>query len=500
MSTFEGLCRLNLPSFKFYSYSVAEGIQSQLFTEGAFLKSSKGMFLFGGAYGITFFDPNHANVNSIPPKVYLTDFKLFNKSVIPGDNSLLKKPIYETQEITLGPRQNNISIEFIALHYSNPAKNRYAFNLENYDDDWHEVENFQAAFYPNLPPGEYNFHVKAANNIGVWNNEGAQLKIIVKNPWWNTVWAYLLYGVILFTGVFGADRFFRHQVVVKERARAQVRELAQAKEIEKAYAKLQATQAQLIHSEKMASLGELTAGIAHEIQNPLNFVNNFSEVSEEMIQEIEAERGKTADVRDESLIDFNLRDVKENLLKIKVHGKRADAIVKGMLEHSRKHSGEKVQTNVNTLVNEFLRLSYHGMRAKDKAFVANFQTNLDQNLPKISLVPQDIGRVLLNIFNNAFDAVYDRARDGEEGYSPLVTVSTRLVEGKVSISVVDNGTGIPEHIKGKIFQPFFTTKAAGSGTGLGLSLSYDIVKAHGGSITADSAVGSGAEFTISLPV
>jgi signal transduction histidine kinase/ligand-binding sensor domain-containing protein len=500
MSTFEGLCRLDIPSLQFYSYSVDEGIQSQLFTEGAFLETSKGMFLFGGAYGITLFDPNQANENSLPPRVYLTDFKLFNKSVIPGENSILKKPIYETREITLGPKQNNISIEFIALHYANPAKNRYAFRLENYDDDWHEVVNFQAAFYPNLPPGEYNFHVKAANNIGVWDNEGAQLRIIVKNPWWNTVWAYLLYGVILFTGVFGADRFFRHQVVVKERARAQIRELAQAKEIEKAYTKLQATQAQLIHSEKMASLGELTAGIAHEIQNPLNFVNNFSEVSEEMIDEIERERGKVPETRDERLIDFNLKDVKENLVKIKEHGKRADSIVKGMLEHSRKHSGEKLPTNVNTLAEEFLRLSYHGMRAKDKAFVANFETDFDRNLPNITLVPQDIGRVLLNIFNNGFYAVYDRAKKGEEGYAPKVTVSTRMADGKVSISIADNGPGIPDHVKEKIFQPFFTTKPTGQGTGLGLSLSYDIIKAHGGSIKVNSVAGQGSEFIVEIPV
>jgi signal transduction histidine kinase/tetratricopeptide (TPR) repeat protein len=272
---------------------------------------------------------------------------------------------------------------------------------------------------------------------------------------------------------------------------------------------LQETQKQLIQSEKMASLGELTAGIAHEIQNPLNFVNNFSEVSKEMISEIQDERSKSQEARDEILINDNLKDIQENLTKIHHHGKRADSIVKGMLAHSRSSSGEKMPTDINTLADEFLRLSYHGIRAKDKSFNADFELDLDPNLPKVEVISQDIGRVLLNLINNSFYAVNERSRkdlpgfqnlEGLEHFKPLVTISTKNLGDRIEISVKDNGPGIPDAIKEKIFQPFFTTKPPGSGTGLGLSLSYDIVKAHGGELTVESKGGVGSEFSVTLPV
>ncbi|MBS1496296.1 MAG: GHKL domain-containing protein [Bacteroidetes bacterium] len=259
---------------------------------------------------------------------------------------------------------------------------------------------------------------------------------------------------------------------------------------------LKATQSQLIQSEKMASLGELTAGIAHEIQNPLNFVNNFSEVSNELIDEMkeELEKGNYDDAKE--IAD----DVKQNLEKINHHGKRADAIVKGMLQHSRSSSGQKEMTDINALCDEYLRLSYHGLRAKDKSFNAKFEMDFDDSLPKINVVPQDIGRVILNLINNAFYAVNERKKINESGYEPTIWVSTKRVNDKIEISVKDNGTGIPEKIKDKIFQPFFTTKPTGSGTGLGLSLSYDIVKAHGGEIKVESKENEGTEFKIVLPI
>ncbi|MBS1757673.1 MAG: GHKL domain-containing protein [Bacteroidetes bacterium] len=259
---------------------------------------------------------------------------------------------------------------------------------------------------------------------------------------------------------------------------------------------LKATQSQLIQSEKMASLGELTAGIAHEIQNPLNFVNNFSEVSNELIDEMkeELEKGNYDDAKE--IAD----DVKQNLEKINHHGKRADAIVKGMLQHSRSSSGQKKMTDINALCDEYLRLSYHGLRAKDKSFNAKFEMDFDDSLPKINVVPQDIGRVILNLINNAFYAVNERKKINESGYEPTIWVSTKRVNDKIEISVKDNGTGIPEKIKDKIFQPFFTTKPTGSGTGLGLSLSYDIVKAHGGEIKVESKENEGTEFKIVLPI
>ena len=267
--------------------------------------------------------------------------------------------------------------------------------------------------------------------------------------------------------------------------------------IEEAYDQLKDTQAQLIQSEKMASLGELTAGIAHEIQNPLNFVNNFSDVSKELLLEMkeELEAGNHKDAEEISV------DLITNLEKIRHHGDRAAAIVKGMLMHSRSDTGERVMTDLNALCDEYLRLAYHGLRAKDSTFNAGMKTDLDGDLPKIEIVPQEIGRVLLNLITNAFYAVHEKSKsNGESDYKPLVTTRTSLDKGTLTIAVIDNGPGIPEEIKDKIFHPFFTTKPTGEGTGLGLSLSYDIVKAHGGTIRVESDSGLGTTFTILLPM
>lgn len=269
-----------------------------------------------------------------------------------------------------------------------------------------------------------------------------------------------------------------------------------------AYRDLKSTQAQLIQSEKMASLGELTAGIAHEIQNPLNFVNNFSEVSEELIDELKEElaEGNAASVSE--IVNY----LKENISKINHHGKRADSIVKGMLQHSRKSEGIRESTDLNQLAEECLSLSFHGLRAKDNTFQSDFKTKLEPNLPTVQAIRQDLGRVLLNLINNAFYAVNEKAKGDKNGYRPSINISTNQVpsqngHGKlVQISVSDNGPGVPESIREKIFQPFFTTKPSGSGTGLGLSLSYDIIKAHGGEIKLESKVGEGSQFIIQLPV
>lgn len=260
------------------------------------------------------------------------------------------------------------------------------------------------------------------------------------------------------------------------------------------------TQAQLIQAEKMASLGELTAGIAHEIQNPLNFVNNFSEVSEEILEEIQEEIGKG---NYQEVADLT-KDLQANLSKITHHGKRAGSIVKGMLEHSRKSDGKKELVNLNNLVEECLKLSFHGLRAKDKSFSADFQTVFDPDLPQKELIAQDISRVLLNLFNNAFYAATEHNKSPESKSQAKVTVFTRQIQhpedkiASIEIAVHDNGPGVPDSIRDKIFQPFFTTKPTGKGTGLGLSLSYDIIKAHGGMIRVESEEGKGCTFIIRL--
>ena len=260
---------------------------------------------------------------------------------------------------------------------------------------------------------------------------------------------------------------------------------------------LKAAQSQLIQSEKMASLGELTAGIAHEIQNPLNFVNNFSDVNTELIDELsrEIETGNLKEVR------VLAKDIKENEQKINHHGKRADAIVKGMLQHSRSSSGVKEPTDINALCDEYLRLSYHGLRAKDKSFNATMKTDFDQTIGNINIIPQDIGRVILNLLTNAFYAVTERNKQGIVGYEPTVSITTKKSGNKVEIRVTDNGNGIPQKLLDKIFQPFFTTKPTGQGTGLGLSLSYDIVtKGHGGELKVETKEGEGSEFIVKMPI
>jgi signal transduction histidine kinase len=265
---------------------------------------------------------------------------------------------------------------------------------------------------------------------------------------------------------------------------------------EEALTELQATQKQLIQSEKMASLGELTAGIAHEIQNPLNFVNNFSEVSKELLDEMKEaiEKGDAEEAKE------IMNDVIQNLEKINHHGKRADGIVKGMLQHSRSSSNQKEPTNINALADEYLRLAYHGLRAKDKTFNATMKTDFDESIGNINIIPQDMGRVILNLITNAFYVVNEKSKQGIAGYEPTVEVSTKNEGDKILIAVKDNGGGIPQKVLDKIFQPFFTTKPTGQGTGLGLSLSYDIVKAHSGELRVETKEGEGSEFIIVLPV
>ena len=266
--------------------------------------------------------------------------------------------------------------------------------------------------------------------------------------------------------------------------------------LNKSLEELKAAQALLIQSEKMASLGELTAGIAHEIQNPLNFVNNFSEVSTELVEEMntEIEKGNTGEAK------LIAQDLKHNLEKINHHGKRAGDIVKGMLQHSRSSSGVKEPTDINALADEYLRLAYHGLRAKDKSFNVKLKTEFDESIGKINVVPQDIGRVILNLIMNAFYAVDEKKKQLAEGYEPTVSVGTRKNNDKIEVNVKDNGNGIPQKVLDKIFQPFFTTKPTGQGTGLGLSLSYDIIKAHGGELKVDTKGGELTEFLILLPL
>jgi signal transduction histidine kinase len=425
--------------------------------------------------------------------------------VPPGNRSPLRQSIEDTRELHLQYNQNNIAFSFSTTDYREPELMKYYSMLENYDNVWREPGVEKSSNYFNVPPGHYVYRVKAYNSDGV--RVETSITIIINPPWWRTWWAYSLYTLIALSIIFAIYRYQKQRIIRNERQKTQLKELAQAKEIEKAYHELSATQAQLIQSEKMASLGELTAGIAHEIQNPLNFVNNFSEVNKELLLELrdEIEKGNFDEVKTLAA------DVIDNQEKINYHGKRADAIVKGMLQHSRTNTGQKELTDINALADEYFRLTYHGLRAKDKSFNASMRTDFDPKLEKVSIIPQDIGRVFLNLFNNAFYAVTEKRKGllSPEGgnprpqkeYEPTVSVSTKKVNGKIEIRIRDNGNGIPSEILDKIFHPFFTTKPTGEGTGLGLSLSYDVIKAHGGELQAINLPGGeGAEFIILLPI
>jgi two-component system, NtrC family, sensor kinase len=325
-------------------------------------------------------------------------------------------------------------------------------------------------------------------NIDLDEQQRLQQIESAKTSYRNQLRTYVLIGgIIIF--IFVALLLWRNG---RQRKIANVILSKQKEELELTLGRLKSTQRQLVQSEKMASLGELTAGIAHEIQNPLNFVNNFSEVNRELITDLKLAAGK-GDIEEVKQLAL---DLESNEDKIIVHGKRAESIVKGMLAHSRTGSGQKEPTDINALVDEFLRLSYHGFRAKDKNFNVSLKTNYDLWLGKIDIVAQDFGRALLNVFNNAFYAVMEKCKNAPRNFEPTVSVSTHKLNNGVEIRIGDNGPGIPENIREKIFQPFFTTKPAGQGTGLGLSLTYDIVKADGGEILLDTKEGEGTEFII----
>ncbi|MDN3204102.1 ATP-binding protein [Algoriphagus sediminis] len=454
-----------------------------------------GVVWLGTDGGLLRLDPNSDYKTDHPLPLYFSGV-----STGEGPISTLKEGV----EIQF--KGNSIRFDFTAPFFIRENQIEYQTFLEGLDEEWSEWGETTYREFSNLPYGSYTFKARARNTFGTISNE-ISYSLEILPPWYATWWAFVLYFILFALIVYAVVKFQTARVLAREKEKNREKELAQAKEIEKAYEGLKATQAQLIQSEKMASLGELTAGIAHEIQNPLNFVNNFSELNQELIDELH-----------EALKKGNLEEVKElvasiqaNEAKIVQHGKRADSIVKGMLQHSRSSSGEKQPTNLNVLAEEYLKLSYHGLRAKDKSFTADYKTEFDPDLPKVPVVRQDIGRVLLNLINNAFYACAERKRcviSGEEemneSYKPKVSVQSRLVDlggiGGVEIYVKDNGGGIPKSIIEKIFQPFFTTKPTGSGTGLGLSLSYDIIKAHGGDLRVKSKEGEGTEMIIYLPI
>ncbi len=513
VSTVRGLSRIDPDNFSVKNYPINSILPGKSIVNSLDLKkASAGKLLLELSDGIAVFDPRNLDGNPYPPVVNIE--KIAYSDPTATDDTTFSQNRYGLNQFELPYNKNKITFNYVAIHFVSPQQNKYTYRLENYDKHWVQAGAQRSVTYNNLSPGTYTFRVKAANSDGVWNNKGDSFVIIIRPPWWQTWWAWMLWIILFVSAIYAfiayrSRKLLHDKKVLEHKVQLRTEEVMQQKEeiesqrdnLEKAFGELKATQTQLIQSEKMASLGELTAGIAHEIQNPLNFVNNFSEVNKEMLEELKAESKKPKAERDERLEVELINDLIENEEKINHHGKRADSIVKGMLEHSRSRSGQKEPTDINTMADEFIRLSYHGLRSKDKSFNAELVTNFDTGLPKISVVQQDIGRVMLNLFNNAFYAVNQKAKTVGKDYKPEVTVTTSKENNQVIIKVKDNGIGIPDAIKDKIMQPFFTTKPTGEGTGLGLSLTYDmVVKGHGGSIDVNSKEGEGSEFIIQLPV
>jgi len=457
----------------------------------AALVASSGEFAVATNSGLCLFKASDISPDSSKPILHITYLKNGN-GVISFRESM-------NNMLTFSHDQNDLEIDYVGVHYDRPSLNQYAYFLKGADGNWVSAGTGRVARYSHLLPGHYEFYLKSANASGIWSDPQKMIAFEIRPPWWQTWWAYALYVLVLLTTIWSFVRYRsiqlkRENILLEEKVNLRTSQLKQSMD------NLKATQSQLIQSEKMASLGELTSGIAHEIQNPLNFVNNFSEINKEMLEELKTERLKPNVERDEKLQDEIINSLINNEEKIVNHGKRADAIVKGMLQHSRTTTGQKALTNINALADEYLRMSYHAYKVKNRDFHIEMNCNFESNLQKITVIPQDIGRVLLNIYNNAFYEVSEKMKSATAGYEPNISVSTKKLNDKIVLTVMDNGNGIPQKIVDKIFQPFFTTKPTGQGTGLGLSLSYDIVKAHGGEIKVNTIEGEYTEFLIHLPI
>ena len=463
--------------------------------------ASDGKLYIVGIGGLVEINPDSLSSNTIPPLVAINQLKV--------DDSLF----FAKQPNIISPGSHRYIFDYSALSFVAPDKNQIYFRLVGQDKDWIHSTGDNRAIYTNLEPGNYRFEVKATNNDGVWSAAPAVIEFTVDAFFYQTIWFKIVCALLTLATILLIVRW-RTRVEREKNTWLESEVNKRTKELQASIETIKATQTQLIQSEKMASLGELTAGIAHEIQNPLNFVNNFSEVNMELIDELKTEVRSLAPLemtdKKSGFANQLIDDIKDNSEKINHHGKRAADIVKSMLLHSRSSVGVKEPTDINALCDEYLRLSYHGLRAKDNSFNATTKTNFDESIGNINIIPQDIVRVVMNLLTNAFYAVGEKSRifnlesenqKSRDAYEPTVSISTKKLDGKILITVSDNGNGISEKVLDRIFQPFFTTKPTGQGTGLGLSMSYDIVtKGHGGELKVKTKEGEGTEFVIKLPV
>ena len=519
--TQDGLYVISLPdsgkgAFNLRRYAKRQGLPYNDYNQNAGMVTSYGQLWWGVTPNVTVVT-QPLQLDTIPTEVRLNGLRILyqrlqfrnnngqsrrNKGQAPDQTipqGITWDSLSGSFNLPIGLRlphnQNTVNIDFNTNDVRSRDQIVYTYMLEGEDSGWCRPTPIpESKTYFNLSAGKYSFRVKAKGANGIWGPV-ATISFEVLKPWWIQWWALILYlgALALFTWLVSN---YRSRMLKKENSLLEKRVNERTVALENSIQELKTTQAQMIQREKMASLGELTAGIAHEIQNPLNFVNNFSEVNQELLIDLQTEIDKG---NDKAVVEL-LQDLHSNNVKINQHGKRADSIIKSMLQHSRSSSGDKESTDLNALCDEYLQLSYHGMRAKEKDFNVKIHSTLAKDLPLVRMVPQDIGRVLMNLLNNAFYAARKSKKTGQPGFEPQVSLTTASQERMVTISIKDNGDGIPEDLMKKIFQPFFTTKPTGEGTGLGLSLSFDIItKGHGGQLQVQTEPGMGTTFIISLP-
>ncbi len=486
-------------------------VDNEVWLYGSVKVDSVGKVFYGTSGGLSIYSPEKDKPNTVPPKLQLISAEISYKS----------------------DSRNEVTFEYAALSFANVTDVKYKTRLLGYDDAWSETSRIKRLRYTNLPaylfPKKYILEVMAENESGIEAVAPLKHEFLIRPVWWLQWWAFLIYTTVAGFVVFIVDRTQRSRLIKKERNNARLREaelqaetanarssaaeaqaqalqaenekkalkLEKVRELEKAYNELKSAQKQLIQAEKMASLGRLATGVAHEIKNPLNFINNFAELSGDLVEELEVARKKG----DEEEISYLMRDLKQNTRKIEEHGKRADAIVRSMMQHARGGKPVFEFFDVNELVEKYVDLAYQGKRNQYHGFKAKINKDLDPYIGEVKIVGQEIGQVLLNVIGNSLDAILGKKKEANENYEPVVEITTKRTGKLVEIIISDNGPGVPEDIREKIFEPFFTTKPTGEGTGLGLSLSYNIItQGHNGSLRLVNKEGEGAEFIISLPL
>mgnify|MGYP000462916729 CR=1 FL=1 len=511
ISSNRGVTRYDPRTRRCMNFVAADGLQDDEFNLGAYATDADGRLYFGGGNGLNEFYPREIQGNTHPPRVIITGMHVW----APGQGTRSRLLTVADNHRAFTHDESVITMEFAALEYSDPARNAYSWKLEGLQDSWVDTSHVRFAMFTGLPPGEYTFKLRASNNHGVWSEDTAELAFSIMPPWHGSWWfrsllilTALLLLALLFRGRMRAARERSRQLEDQLQQRsgevAVLRKDVQEKDaaLDETLNALRSTQTKLTYASKMASLGEMTAGIAHEIKNPINFVNNFAFSSVDIADELkeELEKGEEETPLAERIAPL-LEELVTSAKKISEHGARVDRIVQSMLLHSHGKAGEPEAVVLNAFLDQYVTLAFHGMRAQVQNFTVTILREYDEAVGQVPIIRQDVARVFVNLLNNAFQAVNEQSSDAGDTYEPTVRVRTRREEENAVVVIEDNGRGVPEALRKKIFEPFFTTKTAGTGTGLGLSLSYEIiVDGHGGTLRYERAELGGACFVIALPV